>query len=87
VQALAIFNLYLITGDSSMMKKTVLTVVAVTALLLTGCATVKPEYAFVVDQDQVSKEDNLKRQQRQVAHVVWINPPVRKVALAEQPKP
>jgi hypothetical protein len=87
VQALAIFNLYLITGDSSMMKKTVLTVVAVTALLLTGCATVKPEYAFVVDQDQVSKADNLKRQQRQVAHVVWINPPVRKVALAEQPKP
>ncbi len=70
-----------------MMKKTVLTVVAVTALLLTGCATVKPEYAFVVDQDQVSKADNLKRQQRQVAHVVWINPPVRKVALAEQPKP
>lgn len=70
-----------------MMKKTVLTVVAVTAVLLTGCATVKPEYAFVVDQDQVAQADNLKRQQRQVAHVVWINPPVRKVALTEQPKP
>lgn len=70
-----------------MMKKTVLTVVAVTAVLLTGCATVKPEYAFVVDPDQVAQADNLKRQQRQVAHVVWINPPVRKVALTEQPKP
>lgn len=70
-----------------MMKKTVLTVVAVTAVLLTGCATVKPQYAFVVDQDQVAQADNLKRQQRQVSHVVWINPPLRKVALTEQPKP
>lgn len=37
-----------------MMNKTVFTVVAVTAVLLSGCATVKPNYAFVVDQDQVA---------------------------------
>ena len=65
----------------------IMLLVTLGSLLLSGCATVKPDYAFVVDQDQVSKADNLKRQQRQVAHVVWINPPVRKVALAEQPKP
>ncbi len=70
-----------------MMKKLTMMSFAAAALLLTGCATVQPDYAFVVDQDQVTKAENLKRQQRQVAHVVWVNPPVRKVALAEQPKP
>lgn len=68
-----------------MMKKVVMMSIAAAALLLTGCATVQPDYAFVVDQDQVTKAENLKRQQRQVAHVVWVNPPMRKVAVTEQP--
>ena len=67
------------------MKKSFLVAIAAVGLVLGGCASQLQPYAFVVDQDKVTTADSLKRQQRNVAHVVWVNPPVRKVALTEQP--
>ncbi len=67
------------------MKKSFLVAIAAVGLVLGGCASQPQPYTFVVDQDKVTTADSLKRQQRHVAHVVWVNPPVRKVALTEQP--
>ena len=67
------------------MKKSFLVAIAAVGLVLGGCASQPQPYAFVVDQDKVTTADSLKRQQRNVAHVVWVNPPVRKVVLTEQP--
>lgn len=67
------------------MKKSFLVAIAAVGLVLGGCASQPQPYTFVVDQDKVTTADSLKRQQRSVAHVVWVNPPVRKVALTEQP--
>lgn len=67
-----------------MKKLASIAVVAVFAI--TGCASVDNQYAYVVDQEQVTKAENLKRQQRNIAHVVWVNPPLVKQAIAEQPQ-
>jgi outer membrane lipoprotein SlyB len=65
-----------------MKKLTVIAVVA--AIAMTGCANLDSQYAYVVDNEQVTKAENLKRQQRNVAHVVWVNPPMVKQQLAQQ---
>ncbi len=69
------------------MKKFLMIVAIAATASMTGCASLDQNYAYVVDQEQVSKAENLKRQQRNVAHVVWINPPMVKQSYAEQPKP
>lgn len=70
-----------------MKKNTVLVGVATLALMLTGCSTLDQNYAYVVDQELVNKAENSQRQHRQVAHVVWVNPPLKKVSSADLPKP
>ncbi len=65
------------------MKKLIV-IAAVAAFTMTGCASFDGQYAYVVDQEQVAKAENLKRQQRNVAHVVWLNPPMVKQQIAKQ---
>jgi hypothetical protein len=68
------------------MKKNLLYVaVASLAFTVTGCATVDKNYAFVVDQEQLDKMENSQRKQRNLGHVVWVNPPVKKVEVAKTP--
>lgn len=65
------------------MKKFIV-IAVVAAFSVTGCANLDGQYAYVVDQEQVTKAENLKRQQRNVAHVVWVNPPMKKQQMALQ---
>ena len=68
------------------MKKKLMYVVAASLVFtVTGCANVDKKYAFVVDQEQVDQLENSQRKQRNVGHVVWVNPPLKKVEVAKTP--
>lgn len=68
------------------MKNKLLAIAAASVVLtVTGCATVDKNYAFVVDQDQVDQMENSQRKQRHLGHVVWVNPPMKKVESAKTP--
>jgi hypothetical protein len=68
------------------MNKKILYVAAASLVFtVTGCANVDKNYAFVVDQEQVDQLENSQRKQRNVGHVVWVNPPLKKVEVAKTP--
>lgn len=68
------------------MKKNVMYMVAVSLVFaVTGCANIDKNYAFVVDQEQLDQLENSQRKQRNVGHVVWVNPPLKKVEVAKTP--
>ena len=58
-------------------KLTGLTVLAM-ALVMTGCSSA-PEYTYVIDQKTLEKQENSTRLSAHTGHVVWMNPPLRKV--------
>jgi len=67
------------------MKTKILTIVAATAVLaLAGCSTAPAQYTYVVDPDLTDHADNLTRTQAHTGHVVWVNPPMKRVPLSEQ---
>jgi uncharacterized protein YcfL len=53
-------------------------IVLATALVMTGCSSA-PDYAYVIDQKTLEKQENSTRLNAHTAHVVWVNPPMRKV--------
>lgn len=66
------------------MKKNLIYVAAASLVFaVTGCANVDKNYAFVVDQEQLDQLENSQRKQRNVGHVVWVNPPLKKVEVAK----
>jgi len=66
------------------MKKNLIYVAAASLVFtVTGCANIDKNYAFVVDQDQLEQLENSQRKQRNVGHVVWMNPPLKKVEVAK----
>jgi hypothetical protein len=68
------------------MKKNLLYVaIASLAFTVTGCATVDKNYAYVVDQEQLDQLDNSQRKQRHLGHVVWVNPPMKRVDTTKMP--
>jgi len=68
------------------MNKKILYVAAASLVFtVTGCANVDKNYAFVVDQEQVDQLENSQRKQRNVGHVVWVNPPLKKIEVAKTP--
>lgn len=67
------------------MKTKLLTIVsACAALLLAGCSSAPAQYTYVVDQDIAAKADNLTRTQAHTGHVVWLNPPMKRVPVNEE---
>lgn len=58
----------------------VFAVVVTVACMTTGCAT-QPNYTYQLDTKQVAKSENQARQRDTVGHVVWVNPPMQKVAM------
>ena len=53
-------------------------------LALAGCSTAPAQYTSVVDPDLTDQADNLTRTQAHTGHVVWVNPPMKRVPLSEQ---
>jgi uncharacterized lipoprotein len=67
------------------MKVKLLTLVASAAiLLLAGCSSAPAQYTYVVDQDIAAKADNLTRTQAHTGHVVWLNPPMKRVPVSDE---
>ncbi|WP_337841700.1 hypothetical protein [Rheinheimera sp.] len=58
-------------------KITGLLVLAV-ALILGGCSS-SANYAYQIDQQQLEKQQNSTRLSAHTGHVVWMNPPLKKV--------
>ena len=65
-------------------KITVLTALALAAAL-TGCSVAPAKYTYVVDPDLAGQPGNLTRTNAHTGHVVWVNPPMKRVAVNEQP--
>lgn len=66
------------------MKTLLLSVIAVTALALTGCSVAPSQYTYVVDPDLSEQADNLTRTSAHTGHVVWVNPPMKRIAKETQ---
>lgn len=66
------------------MKAKILTMVAASAvLILAGCSTAPTQYTYVVDPDLADQADNLTRTHAHTGHVVWVNPPMKRVPVNE----
>ena len=61
-------------------------IVLATALVMTGCSSA-PDYAYVIDQKTLEKQENSTRLNSHTAHVVWMNPPLRKVEKVQPEQP
>ncbi|MDP2714237.1 MULTISPECIES: hypothetical protein [unclassified Rheinheimera] len=51
---------------------------------LAGCSTAPAKYTYVVDPDLTEQADNLTRTSAHNGHVVWVNPPMKRVPVSEQ---
>jgi hypothetical protein len=61
-------------------------IVLATALVMTGCSSA-PDYAYVIDQKTLEKQENSTRLSAHTGHVVWMNPPLRKVEKVQPEQP
>lgn len=63
------------------MKKTIAILAAVaTALTLTGCSTLNNNmYSYQLDEERMKEAPNLTRTANHTGHVVWVNPPQKRV--------
>lgn len=52
---------------------------------LAGCSTAPAKYTYVVDPDLTEQANNLTRTSAHTGHVVWLNPPLKRVPVSEQP--
>lgn len=68
-----------------MKAKQVSVVAALLVVGLTGCSTAPAKYTYVVDPDLTEQANNLTRTSAHTGHVVWLNPPLKRVPVNEQP--
>lgn len=68
------------------MNKKIITVVAVAATMaLTGCSTFNPQqYSYQLDEERMKAEPALTRTSSHTGHVVWVNPPQKRVKLGSE---
>ena len=52
---------------------------------LAGCSTAPAKYTYVVDPDLTEQANNLTRTSAHTGHVVWVNPPMKRVPVNQQP--
>lgn len=69
-------------------NKHVITALAVVALIgLSGCSSLnKQQYTYVVDNDRLTEANSLTRTSKHTGHVVWLNPPTKRVAVTKDEK-
>ena len=68
------------------MKTTLFSAVAALLVVgLAGCSTAPAKYTYVVDPDLTEQADNLTRTSAHTGHVVWVNPPMKRVPVNQQP--
>lgn len=68
------------------MKSKLLSLVALLVVAgLAGCSTAPTKYTYVVDPDLTEQANNLTRTSAHTGHVVWLNPPLKRVPVSEQP--
>ena len=48
------------------------------ALILGGCSS-SADYAYVIDEQKLEKQENSTRLNSHTGHVVWMNPPLKKI--------
>ena len=53
-------------------------IVLAMALGMTGCSSTA-DYAYVIDHKTLEKQENSTRLSANTGHIVWVNPPLRKV--------
>ncbi|WP_445426194.1 hypothetical protein [Alishewanella sp. HL-SH06] len=70
------------------MKKYLPIVMAISTLaLLSGCSTIgTADYAYETDQQRLQEATALTRTSPHVGHVVWLNPPQKRVKVTETAK-
>jgi len=68
------------------MNKKTLTIVAVAAAMaLTGCSTItSQQYSYQLDEERMKSEPALTRTSAHTGHVVWVNPPQKRVKVENQ---
>lgn len=67
------------------MKTKLLSVaVSLMVIALAGCSTAPAKYTYVIDPDLAEQADNLTRTSAHTGHVVWVNPPMKRVPVSEQ---
>ena len=67
------------------MKAKVFSLVATILVVgLAGCSTAPAKYTYVVDPDLTEQANNLTRTSAHTGHVVWVNPPMKRIAKDEQ---
>ena len=59
-------------------------VAALLVASLAGCSTAPAKYTYVVDPDLTEQANNLTRTSAHTGHVVWVNPPMKRVPVSEQ---
>ena len=67
-----------------MKAKTFSLVAALLVVGLAGCSTAPAKYTYVVDPDLSEQANNLTRTSTHTGHVVWVNPPMKRVPVSEQ---
>ena len=68
------------------MKRKLMTLVAVAATLaFTGCSTLDSnQYSYQLDEERMQAEPKLTRTAAHTGHVVWVNPPQKRVKVETQ---
>ncbi|MDX1677231.1 hypothetical protein [Arsukibacterium sp.] len=68
-------------------KQLIAVLAAVTMLGLSGCSSLsKQQYTYVVDNDRLTETNSLTRTSAHTGHVVWLNPPTKRVAVTKDEK-
>ncbi|MDP5138036.1 hypothetical protein [Rheinheimera baltica] len=67
-----------------MKTKVISVLMAVAVMTLAGCSTAPANYTYVVDTDLAEQANSLTRTQAHTGHVVWLNPPMKRVPVNEQ---
>ncbi len=62
------------------MKRLLICLSAISLALLAGCASTSPAYTYVTDVAKIQAVENAA--QRYGTQVVWVNTPVKKVAVS-----
>ena len=68
-------------------KHLVTALAAFTIIGLSGCSSLsQQQYTYVVDNDRLTEANGLTRTSKHTGHVVWLNPPTKRVAVIKDEK-
>jgi uncharacterized lipoprotein len=69
-------------------KKNLISLLAALAIGgLSGCSSLSNQhYTYVVDGEQLTEANSLTRTSKHTGHVVWLNPPTKRVAVNKEQK-